>query len=41
MCGAVNGFDLFVVAFYDLRHVINATVADLLFFLLKILAKGL
>ena len=29
VCSAVDGFKLFVVAFYDLRHVTCATVADL------------
>ena len=29
MCGTVDGFDLFVLAFYDLRYVTCTTVADL------------
>ena len=29
VCVAVDGFNLFVVAFYDLRYVIYTTVANL------------
>ena len=29
VCGAVDGFDLFVLAFYDLRHVTCTTIAEL------------
>ena len=29
VCGAVDGFDLFVVALYDLRYVTYLTVTDL------------
>ena len=28
VCGAVDGFDLFVVAFYGLRYITCTTVAD-------------
>ena len=41
VCVAVDGFNFFVVAFYDLRYVTCTTAADLYIFLLKILAGGL